>query len=67
MKKIWVTVICHGDDEVIRAFETYDEIYGIYDYTEKISISETTYNKIFKSSGGYIIKRYGNTLRAYSY
>ena len=63
-KSVWISIRMHGDDEEIKIFDSYDEIYGLYDYTEKIKISEKTYKKLI--SGDYFARRYGDTIRAYS-
>ena len=65
MKKVVATIRNLDDDEEIRIFDSYDDIFGLYDYTEEFVISETTYTKL--CTGDYYAKRYGKTIRAYSF
>lgn len=62
-KKVWISVRSLSEGEDIEIFDSFDEIYGLFDYTECIEVSEKTYKKL--CSGNYYAKRYGETLRAY--
>ena len=63
-RKIWVAVRATSEGEILGVFDSYDEIYGLYDYAEQKRISDITYEKL--KSGDYYASRYGNTLRAIS-
>lgn len=62
--KVWITVRNFVDNEEIRVFDSYDEIFGVYDYSEEVVMSQTTYNRLRE---GYTPVRYGNTIRAFSF
>lgn len=62
-KTVWISVRMHEDDETIEVFDSYDEIYGLYDFTEQHVIPEVTYNKLMTED--YYAYRYGNTIRAH--
>ena len=63
-KKVWVTVKSLGDIEEIEMFDSYDEMYGLYDYAEETLISKRTYDKMV--TGNYFLKRVGKTFKAFS-
>ena len=63
MKKVIATIRHAGEEEIITIYNNYDEVCGIYDYTQEILISKSTYEKL--CTGDYFAKRYGSTLRAY--
>jgi len=63
-KKVIAAIRNHGEEgESIEIFDSYDELYGLYDHTEEFFISEKTYEKL--CTGDWFAKRYGSTLRAY--
>jgi len=63
MKNVVLAIRDFGDIEMIKLFNSYDEIHGLYDRIEFFTISEATAAKI--ASGDYFAKRYGKTIRAY--
>jgi|LSQX01.1.fsa_nt_gb hypothetical protein len=63
MKKIVIAVRGTSEGEDLRVFDSYDEVFGLYDYIEEKFVSPTTYKKLQE---GYTPCRYGNTVRAYN-
>lgn len=61
--KVWIAVRMQGNSELIDVFDSYDEIYGLYDFTEQVEISQITHKKL--STGDYYAARFSNTIRAY--
>ena len=62
MKKVVLAIRILRNSEEIRVFDNFDEIFGLYDYTEEVIVSETTMKKL--STADYFAVRYKNTIRA---